>query len=169
MKIRGQFWLLLYNFWAFDWRKFVVGRYDDLKQRWVVLPSTSSTYSAEVVGTTGHLSKFTLLEYTPSFSSNLSTTCVYPNPYKPAYARYGNTPYGEGIVFSGLTLRSNIKIFNIAGELVADLSAAGDTGKYLWDTKNKKGSKVASGVYIYHITNPDDSSQKAKGKFAKIR
>ena len=74
-----------------------------------------------------------------------------------------------GIVFSGLTANAKIKIFNIAGELINELEETNGNGNCLWDTKNKEGNKVASGVYLYYIINPEDNSQKSKGKFAIIR
>jgi len=103
-------------------------------------------------------------------SSSLGNVKVYPNPYKPGTGGiYDNSSLGEGIVFSNLTPNANIKIFNIAGELVAEFNETNGDGKYLWDTRNSKGEKVASGVYIYYITNPDDGRQKAKGRIVIIR
>ncbi len=103
-------------------------------------------------------------------SVNLDNVKVYPNPYKPGSGTiYDNPSFGEGIVFSGLTANAKIKIYNIAGELVTELDVTTNDGKYLWNTRNFNGQKVASGVYIYFITNPDDNKQKSKGRFAIIR
>jgi len=103
-------------------------------------------------------------------SSSLDNVKVYPNPYKPGTGSiYDNSSLGEGIVFSNLTPNANIKIFNIAGELVAEFNETNGDGKYLWNTRNSKGEKVASGVYIYYIKNPADGKQKAKGRIVIIR
>jgi len=103
-------------------------------------------------------------------SADLDNVKVYPNPYKPGSGTiYDNPSFGEGIVFSGLTTNAKIKIYNIAGELVTELDVTTNDGKYLWNTRNFNGQKVASGVYIYFITNPDDNKQKSKGRFAIIR
>ncbi len=107
-------------------------------------------------------------------ADDLLNVKVYPNPYKPGAtgedAKFADTSKGVGIVFDGLTKKASIKIYNIAGELVAELDETDGDGWYLWDTMNKGNEKVASGVYIYYITNPDNSSSKpAKGKFAIIR
>jgi|YNPMSStandDraft_1061717.scaffolds.fasta_scaffold01298_17 hypothetical protein len=103
-------------------------------------------------------------------SSSLDNVKVYPNPYKPGTGGiYDNSSLGEGIVFSNLTPNANIKIFNIAGELVAEFNETDGDGKYLWDTRNSKGEKVASGVYIYYIKNPADGKQKTKGRIVIIR
>jgi hypothetical protein len=104
-------------------------------------------------------------------SINLENVKVYPNPYKPNSGTiYDNNPIvGEGIIFSGLTQKAKVQIFNIAGELVTEFEEEDGDGIYVWDTRNKNGDKVASGVYIYFITNPDDKSQKTKGRIVIIR
>jgi len=104
-------------------------------------------------------------------SINLDNVKVYPNPYKPNSGTiYDNNPIvGEGIIFSGLTQKAKVQIFNIAGELVTEFEEEDGDGIYVWDTRNKNGDKVASGVYIYFITNPDDKSQKIKGRIVIIR
>ena len=103
-------------------------------------------------------------------STDLDNVKVYPNPYKPGSGTiYDNPSPGEGIVFSNLTANANIKIFNIAGELVAEFNETDSDGMYLWNTRNSNGEKIASGVYIYFITNPADNKQKARGRIVIIR
>ncbi len=104
-------------------------------------------------------------------SINLENVKVYPNPYKPNSGTiYDNNPIvGDGIIFSGLTQKAKVQIFNIAGELVTEFEEEDGDGIYVWDTRNKNGEKVASGVYIYFITNPDDKSKKKKGRIVIIR
>ena len=55
-------------------------------------------------------------------------------------------------------------IYNLAGELVNELSG---TGRIWWDAKNKEGKEVSSGVYIYLVTDKD--GQKTTGKITIIR
>jgi hypothetical protein len=107
----------------------------------------------------------------PAASINLENVKVYPNPYKPnSGSIYDNNPIvGDGIIFSGLTHKAKVQIFNIAGELVTEFEEEDGDGIYVWDTRNKNGDKVASGVYIYFITNPDNESQKTKGRIVIIR
>ncbi|MDR2426405.1 MAG: T9SS type A sorting domain-containing protein [Endomicrobium sp.] len=69
---------------------------------------------------------------------------VYPNPYKPS--KHGNI----GIMFSGLKSGAEIKIYNIAGELVFEDKTAID-GPYAWYGENNSGYQAASGIYIYYI------------------
>ncbi len=106
---------------------------------------------------------------TVAAAADLSNVKVYPNPYK---NKPGDAYYGSGkITFSGLTAKVRIRIFNIAGELIVDDSTKDDatTDSATWDLKNSDGGAVASGVYIYYITNPDNSSHKAVGKLAIIK
>lgn len=56
----------------------------------------------------------------------------------------------SGIIFDNLTEGAEIKIFNLAGEFVCELKG---TGKIPWDAKNESGKEVASGVYIYLVTD----------------
>ena len=94
----------------------------------------------EVVGTVG-----AGLITMAGLSVNLDSVKVYPNPYKPGtWTIYDNSVLGEGVVFSELTANAKIKIFNIAGEFVADFEETDSDGKYLWDTRNSSGEKIAS-------------------------
>ncbi|MCL2144195.1 MAG: glycosyl hydrolase [Endomicrobia bacterium] len=78
---------------------------------------------------------------------------AYPNPYKPS--RHGNT----GITFTGLKQGAEIKIYNIAGELVFDKKITDET--FTWYAENNAGYRAASGVYIYHIKS---GGKTKKGK-----
>jgi len=101
------------------------------------------------------------------YEDTLNDVQVHPNPYKPGDATYGDSSYGEGVVFTKLTENATIRIFTISGDLIVTLTENNADGFYLWDTKNDDGDKVASGVYIYYITAPGVSA--AKGKLAIIR
>ncbi|WP_413853290.1 glycosyl hydrolase [Candidatus Ruminimicrobium bovinum] len=85
---------------------------------------------------------------------------VFPVPYKPG----SNTMYdsGDGITFLGLKEGSNIKIFNVSGELVYEKSIENNEKKFIWNAKNNSGNKIASGVYIYYITSADGTKHKGK-------
>ncbi|MEW6536893.1 MAG: FG-GAP-like repeat-containing protein, partial [Candidatus Auribacterota bacterium] len=58
-------------------------------------------------------------------ADDLTAVKVYPNPYKPgatgADAKFSDPQEGTGVVFDRLTAKANIKVYNIAGELVAEL------------------------------------------------
>jgi hypothetical protein len=116
-----------------------------------------------------HFSMYALASYY-AINSTVKDSMVYPNPYKPGSGtQFDRTAFGEGIVFEGLTPRTHIRIFSIAGDLVADINEDSDDGRYLWDTRNRNGDKVASGLYIYLINNADNPSDKLCGKLAIIK
>ena len=99
-----------------------------------------------------------------SVSSDLKNVVVYPIPYKVGSGgRFG----GSGISFKNLTSPAEIRIYNIAGELVFKEKAIDSSGYYEWDITNKDGRQVASGVYVYLITN--DLGQKKTGRMAIIK
>ncbi len=140
-----------------------IARYDDTRHTWILLPSSVDTARCVVTCTTDHLSTFALVQI--AAQNNLDEFKVYPNPYRPGSATdHNDTALGKGIVFSGLTERSRIRIFTVAGELVREIKSSGAV--VLWDTKNNGGADVASGVYVYIVTDPDDTSHKAHGKLA---
>jgi len=105
--------------------------------------------------TAGHLSIFGL--FTP-IVGDLSNVIVYPNPFKPHLGH-------NEIYFKGLTEKTTIKIYNIAGELVRQIDNI--DGEAVWDARNDSGNKVASGIYIYIMTN--DKGNKKTGKLAIIK
>lgn len=92
--------------------------------------------------------------------NNLEQAHCYPNPYKPSR---GHTK----ITFARLTNHTKLKIYNIAGEFVYDDEQDTPDGELPWDVVNNDGDKLASGVYIYLIT--DNAGNKAKGRFAVIK
>jgi hypothetical protein len=105
---------------------------------------------------TPHLTIFGLFGV---IAPNLEDVIVYPNPFKPSR---GDTK----IRFERLTKNVTIRIYNIAGELVK-MEKNILTGFFDWDAKNDSGEKVASGIYIYVIT--DNEGGIKKGKIAIIR
>ncbi|MDR2192129.1 MAG: T9SS type A sorting domain-containing protein [Endomicrobium sp.] len=82
---------------------------------------------------------------------------VYPNPWIPADK--SNTHNGI-ITFAGLSpAGGTIMIYNSTGELVKKLSW--DTGSSAtWDAKNDIGENVASGVYIWVLTQGGNENGK---------
>ena len=91
--------------------------------------------------------------------SNLSSMLVYPNPWRSD--KHSAVP----VVFDSLTGDSTVKIFTISGYLARSLSPT--SGKATWDLKNDSGELVASGIYLYSVT--DGHGDKSQGKLAVIR
>lgn len=83
---------------------------------------------------------------------------VFPSPYRPS--KHGNT----GITFVNVSAGTKIRIYNIAGEKIFDVTvdSVGADRRYTWNVRNNSNNKIASGVYIYYIEN---NGKTKKGKF----
>ncbi|MBI4726685.1 T9SS type A sorting domain-containing protein [candidate division TA06 bacterium] len=90
----------------------------------------------------------------PTAAVDLENLRVFPNPFKPYI--------GHTVVnFEGLTAQATVKIYDIKGRLVEEISETNGDGLATW------APKAASGVYIYSVTNPQGA--KKTGKIAVIR
>lgn len=85
------------------------------------------------------------LNFATEASEKLDNVKVFPNPVRPEYT-------GE-VKIAGLVDESNVKITDVAGNLVFEKKSEG--GTVLWDTYNFAGNKVVSGVYMIFIAAPD--------------
>ncbi len=92
-------------------------------------------------------------------ATDLGGIRVHPSPWR------SDLHSGHDITFDNVPTGSTIKIFTVSGRWVATLSnVSGSPG---WNLKNDSGNDVASGLYLYLIT--DSQGGKAHGKFAVIR
>ena len=91
--------------------------------------------------------------------SNLDSVQIFPNPWRAD--KHASLP----ITFDSLATNSTVKIFTLAGHWVKTLPIS--SSSVTWDLTNHSGNKVASGLYIYLITN--DQNQKTTGQIAIIR
>ena len=105
---------------------------------------------------------------TNSSAARLNCVVVYPNPFKPD-SGHTRITFGHPTDPSGrLTEQATIKIYTIAGELVRTIE--GVNGQATWDINNESGKRVASGVYVYLITNPKGTKgEKCIGKLAIVK
>lgn len=106
----------------------------------------------------------------------LDDAFVYPNPVRPEYNILGFDDLNNinnGIKISGLTENVNVKITDIEGNLVAEAQSrvnqrsssanynfAIDGGTGVWNGKNLRGNIVASGVYLFLISDLDSFETK---------
>lgn len=128
-----------------------------------MLDNPANTVYADVP----HFSFYALGSITSAVGS-IADVFAYPNPYKPGSGgAFGQSVYGAGIVFESLPARSSLKIYNLAGGLVRELSDDDGDGRCLWDAKNKDGARAASGVYLYLATSP--AGDKKSGRVAIIK
>ena len=72
---------------------------------------------------------------------------VFPNPVR--------ENYNGNITVTGLVSDVNVKITDIAGNLVFETTALG--GQAVWNGKNFRGDRVQTGVYLVFCTNEDGS------------
>ena len=93
-------------------------------------------------------------------SSAFSAARVYPNPWR------ADRHADSQVMFSGLTPQAQVKIFTISGYEVRSLVADAG-GSAPWNRMNGDGKAVASGIYLYLVT--DGHGDKAIGKLAIIR
>ena len=70
------------------------------------------------------------------------------------------------IIFANVPDDTEIRIFDLQGNLVRRLEPKQAFGGMQWDLKNKKGEKVAAGIYIYSARN---GSESRLGKISIIR
>lgn len=90
----------------------------------------------------------------------LDAVRAYPNPWR------SDRHSGHGVTFDHLSGRVTVKIFTVSAEHVKTLvSDAGNPA--MWDLTNDSGANVASGLYLYLVTN--DAGAHATGKVAVIR
>ena len=85
-------------------------------------------------------------------AGDLKNVVVFPNPVRPSFT--GN------VSITGLMDKCNVKITDVSGNLVHEDIAKG--GTILWDTKAFGKHKVASGVYVVHISSEDGVEVETK-------
>lgn len=86
---------------------------------------------------------------------------VVPNPY------FVSSSFDNKVMFTNLPDKCDIKIFNVAGDLIKTLKHNNQSGAAFWNLKNEAGLAVAYGLYIY-VAKADDG-EKHIGKFSVVR
>lgn len=87
-----------------------------------------------------------------SANEDLNSVYVYPNPVRPAYS--------GTVKVAGLLDKANVKITDIEGNLVYEVTSSGGTVE--WDITAFGKYKVASGVYMIFISAQDGNETKVK-------
>ncbi|MEK7754588.1 MAG: hypothetical protein AAB654_21865, partial [Acidobacteriota bacterium] len=104
---------------------------------------------------------------------DVSRVWVVPNPYR-AHAPWDRPPvpgdpFGRHVDFFGLPrAKSTIRIYTVAGDLVAqvDHDGTGGDGQAAWNLISRNGQDVESGIYLFTVGSPVGHST---GKFVLIR
>jgi sugar lactone lactonase YvrE len=118
--------------------------------RWDLISSTLDKVNKNLTALVQHFSVYTLIGQRAA-ALDLGGIKAYPNPYRPGSG--GSYDRAGGILFTGLTVHAEIKIFNIAGELVYEAIKDNGLSDFNWLALNNSGNRVASGVYIVLIKN----------------
>jgi len=79
---------------------------------------------------------------------------VVPNPYR-AYSEYERNRLDSRVKITNLPEKCTIKIFSMNGKLVKTFKKDSPVTYQDWLLTNHKGIKVASGVYLIHVSVPD--------------
>lgn len=122
------------------------------------LPS-NSILDIEINGKTGEVFFATsngLISYrgTATESSKIfKEVNVFPNPVRPGYTGL--------IAINGLSRNSDVKITDIAGNIVNVVKSEG--GQATWNGNNLRGERVKAGVYMF-LCSKEDGSDKIAGK-----
>lgn len=134
--------------------------WDETKRAWELIGGVVDPIKNTITIEVRHLSQFAIFPSKKPAANRLSKVFVYPNPC------YANRHYE--LTFAELTKDVTIKIFNIAGELVRTLQKNDPGDKKNWDLRNDAYEKVASGIYIYLVSD-NDTGEKVTGKLGVIR
>lgn len=136
-------------------------RLDEVTNGWMLVAGTSNIDKTkkEISMNLSSLSFYRIISF--AVSSDLSEILVFPNPFEMSRARDGT------LKFTRLPTQVQIKIYNLAGELVKTLEKNNTVNRIEWNGQNEKGEKVASGLYFYIITSTQDA-RVITGKFAII-
>jgi hypothetical protein len=110
------------------------------------------------IGTDKGLCSYMSDATTPSEEMKKDEVYAYPNPVKPDYTGL--------ITVVGLSYNADVKITTSNGILVAEGQSNG--GTFTWDGCDKKGKRVASGVYMV-MTATSDGSKGTVCKIAIVR
>lgn len=128
---------------------------------------------------------------TDTSSAASAAVGVYPNPYYAQAMWDGGSERTRKIYFYNLPARCEIKVYTLAGDVVANLYHDGATydgrsiewfrtfggsqgeiqfsgGEHAWDLITKFDQAIASGLYLFSVKNSDNGEVKT-GKFLVIK
>ncbi len=95
----------------------------------------------------------------PSLAADLGGARVFPNPWR------ADTHAGIALTVDQLTPGSEVRIYTMSGRWVRTISAPAGVGH--WDLTDDAGQRVASGIYLYLIS--DTQGRRRSGSFAVVR
>ncbi len=125
---------------------------------------------------------------TPAAQDDSREVGVYPNPYRLSAAWDGSTSQTRKLNFYNLPAQSEVRIYTLAGEIVASFTHDADTysgdirwynnfsadnrllagGEHSWDLLSENGLSLSTGLYLYSVKDLN-SGDTQTGKFAIIK
>jgi hypothetical protein len=128
---------------------------------------------------------------TPAAEPSKGKVGVYPNPYYASAMWDGNGERNRKIYFYNLPQHSEIRIYTLAGDIVAELQHDGTTydgtdiewfrrfgnvqvtpqfagGEHAWDLITKYDQAIATGLYLFSVRDLE-SGDTSTGKFLVIK
>jgi hypothetical protein len=125
---------------------------------------------------------------TPPQGQNDGSVGVYPNPYRVNAAWDGGSARTRRLNFYNLPPRAEIRIYTLAGEIIAELDHDAATyqgdirwydnfagterqlpgGEHSWDILSQNGLDIATGLYLFTVKDLDTGDVQ-EGKFAIIK
>lgn len=107
----------------------------------------------------------TPVEPTAGPAANLERVIVVPNPFR-AREQWDQDGLNE-VHFINLPSRATIKIYTVAGDLVAQIEHDDTIRDFQrWNLRNQDGRDIASGIYMFRVETPEFSFQD---RFVVIR
>ncbi|PIR19554.1 MAG: hypothetical protein COV48_01365, partial [Elusimicrobia bacterium CG11_big_fil_rev_8_21_14_0_20_64_6] len=127
--------------------------------RWEALTTHIDPATRRVTVFTPHFSVFAM--FAPlTVGTSLSQVRVYPIPWRPGSLSRFDSP---GITFDFLPVSGSIRILNLAGERIRDITYTGaSSGSLVWDGLTDGGLRAASGIYFARITGEDGATGLVK-------
>jgi hypothetical protein len=99
------------------------------------------------------------VDQAPELANDFTLDKVYPNPFNQNTLIRFSSP---------ANINANLEIYDIAGRLVRNRHIDGNqnTGEITWDGKNNYGEDVVSGIYLFKLSE-GENSQIVKGTLLK--
>jgi hypothetical protein len=116
---------------------------------------------SNIFGTLRYTFSTTSGQYRAVNQDQLEEIRVVPNPY------FVSSSFDDRIMFSNLPKDCEIRVFNVAGDLVKTIEHHSETGATYWDLKNEAGLAIAYGLYVYVVKT--GNGEKHIGKFSVVR
>ncbi len=144
-------------------KSLAVWRLNEDEKLWVREPASRLDLSnGRIILPTNH---FSHLAAVGEVDTDTSIVYAFPVPFRPNAnnsGRYGT--WAQGIRFTNLPQKGQIRIFTPSGRLVREIEISANPQS--WDVKNSAGEVVSSGLYLWEVVSGEN---RKTGKLAVIR